>query len=120
MSGGIGVFVKKADKLGGTVKIFHNICPHITRGSHRGKEFAYFNDVQSDDIEVVTFEQELLAISNKSVVTPLLMEQMLALFAGDSSLDLVGSFVANAASTKTTQTQNSMYISFVLLPYVIG
>ena len=45
---------------------------------------------------------------------------MLSIFTGDANLDLVGPFVADVASTKTTQTQNSMYIPFPLLPYVIG
>ena len=41
---------------------------------------------------------------------------MLSIFAGDASLDMVCPFTAGMAATKT----NSMYILFVLIPYVIG
>ena len=51
------------------------------------------------------------------VVTPISMERMLALFATDVSLDLVGSFTAGAAST---EKRDYMYIPFPLLPYVLG
>ena len=40
MSGCVGVFVQTIEKIGGTLKILHNICPHISRGAHRGTEFA--------------------------------------------------------------------------------
>ena len=120
MSGGIGVFVKTVDKVGGTLQILHNICPHIPRGTHRGSIFAYLNDVRSHDIEVVPFQEDLLAPVDETVITPDTMDRMLELFAADSNADLVGPFVAGAAGTKKPQTRNSMYIPFPLLSYVIG
>ena len=68
MSGGIGVFVKTVDKIGGTLQILHNICPHIPRGTHRGAKFAYLNDVRSNDVEVVPFQEGLLTLADAVVV----------------------------------------------------
>ena len=120
MTGGIGVFVETVDKVGGTLQILHNICPNIPRGTHRGAKFAYLNNVQSHDIEVVPFQEDLLAPVDETVITPDTMDRMLEIFVADSNADLVGPFVAGAAATKKTQTQNLMYIPFPLLSYVIG
>ena len=40
MRGGIGVFIKTIDKIGGTLQILHNSCPHIPRGAHHENKFA--------------------------------------------------------------------------------
>ena len=107
MSGGIGVFVQTKDKIGITLQIHHNVCHHISRGTHRGKDFAYLNNVQSNDVKVVPFQEELLAIADELVVTPISMERMLLFFAGYSNLELVGPFVPNAASKNPRHKQET-------------
>ena len=112
MSDGIGVFVKMTDKLGSTLQILHNICPHTSRSNHRGDIFifAYLNDIHSGDVEVVSFQQELLAVTESDkAVTPISMTQILALFANDKNLDLVGPFTAGAASTKNKNNQDQKF-----------
>ena len=102
MTGGIGVFVETVDKIGGTLQILHNMCPHIPRGNHRGTEFAYLNDIRSKDVEIIPFQEELLTLANAVVVTPVNMERMLELFASDLTANLVGPFADGDAATKKT------------------
>ena len=114
MSGGIGVFVQTKDKIGITLQIHHNVCHHISRGTHRGKDFAYLNNVQSNDVKVVPFQEELLAIADELVVTPISMERMLLFFAGYSNLELIGPFVPNAASKKN-DTNKKLHVHLICI-----
>ena len=70
-------------------------------------------------MEVIPFQQEILSISDDSMVTPSSMKKMLAVFANNLSLKLIGLFAAVIASTKTTQTKSCLYVTFILLPYVM-
>lgn len=49
---------------------------HTRRSAYRGHNFGYLNDVCGGDIEVISFQQEQLAIADEEVVTPLSMERM--------------------------------------------
>ena len=61
--------------MGGNLQILHKVCPYTQRGTHQGNNFAYLNDVQGRDTEVVPFQQELLTMLDK-VVTLFTMERI--------------------------------------------
>ena len=115
MIGGIGVFTE-GDHPGGTLHVLHGIRRHNLRGPHYGKYFAYVDDIEGIDAEVVEVSDMLMAPT--AAIGTDTVDQQLALLTADGDTYLVPS--GAAADRRQVSTRYSMFIPAPLLPLVLG
>ena len=118
MNGGLIVFVEETDKLGGTLKVLHNIAVN-QRDDYQNVVFAYYNDVENGDVETILFQKTVLAKPDE-VIVPDTMTRLLQHFTTAKNLDHVGLYAEGDQFTKKITTWNTMFLPFALIPHVMG
>ena len=118
MNGGLIVFVEAINKLGGTIQVLHNIAVHPS-GDQHNVPFVFYNDVKDWAVESVTFQKYLLAKTDEVIVLDKI-ERLFQYFTTNETINIVGPYVAGKALTKNTTTRNTMFLPFILFPYVMG
>jgi len=122
MPGGILVFVTDANHVGGVARVLHNLRSHTDRGEHRGSLFAYVGDVADQDIELVYFDNDVLAEIPLEVKIRTNVDAHIQLLAADANVQLAAEpddadLEANTA--KRHCARGSMFIPAPLMPYVM-
>ena len=122
MIGGILTFVETDPPLpGGMARVIHNVKVHTARSSaHRGTTFAYVGDVTGQDIELIGFDNDLLAVTSPTRVYKTVDLQK-EFFANSSEVvRLAGAHDPNDADTHEVTTRGAMFLPYPLVPYVIN